>query len=169
VPIVPEVTVVWLVDLVNEYGSEPRAVAGEQAAPYPKLPDTVGARLARRDLVRIADELWPVFAPAKLERRAAALNGLLAAASLTPSVDAAACLCWATPHTEPAARLAAGCAATLVTAVGDHGWDRLGTCACGDCVDVYVDDQRRRARRYCSTTCLNRARVRAHRARHQAR
>ena len=53
----------------------------------------------------------------------------------------------------------------LLAATQEHSWLRVGTCAGDDCVDVYVDQDGRGARRYCSATCLNRARVRAYRSR----
>ena len=42
---------------------------------------------------------------------------------------------------------------------------RLATCADGDCNGVVLDLSRNRSRRFCSTTCTNRAAVAAYRAR----
>lgn len=53
----------------------------------------------------------------------------------------------------------------LVTWLLDVGMDRRGQCTAGDCDDLYVDTSRNHSRRYCSTTCSNRANVAAHRAR----
>lgn len=53
-------------------------------------------------------------------------------------------------------------------ATQEHGWRRLGLCAGDDCQDVYLDEAGRGTRRYCSATCLNRARVRAFRSRRRA-
>ena len=50
----------------------------------------------------------------------------------------------------------------------DVGMDRRGQCADDGCEDVYVDTSRNHSRRYCSSTCSNRANVRAHRARKRA-
>jgi CGNR zinc finger len=61
--------------------------------------------------------------------------------------------------------LRAGCAVALMAAVQRNGWDRLGIRDGADCVDVYLDEHGRAPRRYCSGTCLNRARTRAYRSR----
>lgn len=52
----------------------------------------------------------------------------------------------------------------------DVGMDRRGQCAedTSGCWDVFVDTSRNHSRRYCSTTCSNRANVAAHRARQRA-
>ncbi len=47
----------------------------------------------------------------------------------------------------------------------DPELSRLGTCADERCVDAYVDHTQAGSRRYCSTTCQNRAGVREHRRR----
>lgn len=167
-PVVPEVALPWLVQFVNEYSAEPRAVRGQAAAPYRDLhdgqPDAARA-VSEHDRVVLADTLWPLFTDVQPADRAAPLNALLAAGALTPQLDAAGAAQWHSPHTDPAAVLAAGCAAAMLRAVHAHGWHRLGVCAGVDCVDVFIDQQRRTARRYCSATCLNRARIRAYRAR----
>lgn len=166
---VPDVSVEWLVDLVNEYGHRPRVAAGESDHRYPALAGTPVARVARRELVRTADALWAVFASATTAQRAAVLTRLLAAGHLTPAIDPEGARLWMTAHTAPHARLSAGCATALLAMVEEHTWNRIGVCACVDCDDVYVDVERRRVRRYCSPVCLNRARIRAHRARGKAK
>ncbi|MFC6286626.1 CGNR zinc finger domain-containing protein [Nocardioides sp. GCM10027113] len=45
---------------------------------------------------------------------------------------------------------------------------RLGTCADDDCDGIVLDLSRNRSRRFCSTTCTNRAAVAAYRARQAA-
>lgn len=47
----------------------------------------------------------------------------------------------------------------------ESGMDRRGQCTDHACDDVFVDTSRNHSRRYCSTTCSNRANVAAHRAR----
>jgi predicted RNA-binding Zn ribbon-like protein len=53
----------------------------------------------------------------------------------------------------------------LATVLVDQGLARFGTCAAGDCRDVFVDTSRNRSRRHCSTTCSTREAVAAHRRR----
>jgi CGNR zinc finger len=166
-PVVPEVTPAWVVDLVNEYGHRPREAAGESGDPYPPLADgapSTAGRMRRSELVELADRLWPVFDQHEQAARVEALNSLLTAAELTPGVDAAGAVTWTSRHRAGAALTAAGCAVALLTEVTRGGWAQLGVCDGADCVDVHVHGRGRR-RRYCSTACLNRARVRAYRAR----
>ena len=61
--------------------------------------------------------------------------------------------------------LGASTAMGLATVLVDEGLDRLGTCNADDCVDAFVDTSRNRSRKHCSTTCSNRANVKAHRER----
>jgi hypothetical protein len=158
----------WLVDLVNEYGTRPRTVAGEADQPFPGLSDSpqVAVELDSADLAGVADQMWPVFGEPESAVRADLLNAELAAACLRPVTSAVGDLQWLTGHDSPVPALAACCVITLLAAVDRFGWDRLGACAGADCVDVYADQQGRTRRRFCSPTCLNRARVRAYRARH---
>lgn len=166
VDLVPEVPADWLVDVVNQYGAEPRDATGESRGPYPDSsrgrPPSI-PQLSVRQLVRLADQVWPVFS-AEPDERTAALNGLLATSRLTPSLDRQGRVLWWTSHHSPAKQVMAGAVVALLAVVQSSGWHRLGVCAGNDCADVHID-QRHRPRRYCSTTCLNRARVRAYRAR----
>jgi CGNR zinc finger len=164
----PAVRLDWLVDLVNEYGTQPRAVAGEAGQSFPGLIDapSSAADLGSEELTALADRCWPVFAEPAPTLRAGLLNDELAAARLSPVTSAGGDLEWLTGHVSSLQVLAAGCACALLTAVTRFGWDRLGICAGVDCADVYIDQRGRTRRLYCSPTCLNRARVRAYRARH---
>jgi len=168
--VVPAVDLEWLVDLVNGYAPQPRAEAGESDAAYPELDGAcqpvIASEVTAVSKVRLAERLWTVFA-ANVGERVAELNALLHDSALTPEVDLDGRQYWATMHSDPDRRLAAGCTTALLGAVQTHGWDRLGICDGIDCVDIYIDQQGRTKRRYCSTTCLNRARVRQYRARHR--
>jgi predicted RNA-binding Zn ribbon-like protein len=68
----------------------------------------------------------------------------------------------------PGELLVAGAAFGLAAWLLEAGMDRRGQCDAHDCDDVYVDTSRNHSRRYCSTTCSNRANVAAHRARQRA-
>lgn len=169
--VVPEVPPSWVVSLVNGYGTQPRLVSGEQDRPREELEDLAGlpeaVGLARPDLVRIADGLWPVFAAPTPTEGADALRRLLDGSELAPTVDDEARSWWVTARTGTAGLVTAGCAVTLLAIVSRGGWSRLGTCDGADCADVYLGTSGR-SRRYCSPTCLNRARVRAYRARQRS-
>lgn len=167
--IVPLVPLPWLVTLVNEYAEQPRDAAGESGQPYPDLTGreqpTAASEVGATSLAAIAGRLWPVFAGTGTGGKAAALNRLLRDADLTPGVTPDGHPSWTTGHRAAAQVLTAGCAVALLGAVESIGWQRLGICAGSDCADVYIDRYGRTPRRYCSATCLNRARVRAYRKR----
>ena len=60
---------------------------------------------------------------------------------------------------------AAGCATGLAVVLGGDLHDRLGVCTAPRCDRVYVDTSRNGTRRYCSTSCQNRVKTAAFRAR----
>lgn len=167
-PVAP-VDLQWLVSLINEFAPQPRAEAGESQDPYPDLSEhdqpMIAAEVANDARTQVAARLWAVFAAEDRVSGAAAMNELLADAKLSPRISAGGELEWMTSTRSPESRLAASCAAALLEAVRRYGWDRLGICDGRGCVDAFIDRQTRTTRRYCSPTCLNRARVRAHRAR----
>lgn len=166
---IESVDVEWLVLLINGYGPQAQQAAGADAVPAAAVDEdqpAVAARVTGADKRRLAGDLWSVFAAPEPDQRAAAFGELLAVSELSPHVGAAAELTWSTPRDDPAHVLVASCTLSLLDAITAHGWARLGTCAGCDCLDVYVDRAARgRPRRYCSPTCLNRAKVRAFRAR----
>ena len=60
---------------------------------------------------------------------------------------------------------AAGCGTGLAVVLGGDYRDRLGVCTAPRCDRVYVDTSRNGTRRYCSTSCQNRVKTAAFRAR----
>jgi len=60
---------------------------------------------------------------------------------------------------------AAGCATGLAVVLGGEMPERLGVCTAPRCDRVYVDTSRNGTRRYCSTSCQNRVKTAAFRAR----
>jgi predicted RNA-binding Zn ribbon-like protein len=158
-----------LVDLVNEWGTRPRAVAGESGAGYPDpmwldlaIPSSYARRLSDRALARLADRLHPVFAASGMRERARLVTELLASSGVRPVSVAAdgetARAAWAVDTAKHAATAAAA------LALRDH-LDRLGVCTGRNCADVFVDTSPTHDRRFCSVTCQNRARVAAFRRR----
>ena len=166
-PVAPE----WLALFVNGYSPQTRAATGADAVPaeYADREQRPGSALATvTEKEQLAGRLWQVFGGPALESRVAALDALVVTSSLTPHVQVEGRLTWTTPHESAVGRLAAACTACLVDAVTARGWSRLGTCGGRDCLDVYLDRVGRAPRRYCSPTCLNRAKVRAFRSRQAA-
>jgi predicted RNA-binding Zn ribbon-like protein len=60
---------------------------------------------------------------------------------------------------------AAGCGTGLAVVLGGDRCDRLGVCTAPRCDRVYVDTSRNGTRQYCSTSCQNRVKTAAFRAR----
>lgn len=60
---------------------------------------------------------------------------------------------------------ASGMATGLAMVVGSEYADRLGVCSAPACDRVYVDTSRNGTKRFCSTTCQNRVKAAAFRAR----
>lgn len=162
------VDVEWLVLLVNAYSPSTQAVAGPDSVPQDRAngrQPSLAADVTSESKRALAERMWLVFGASTTDERIAALESLLARSALSPHVDAQARVTWSTNLVRPTDVLTARCAATLLEAVTTHGWARLGTCAGCACVDVYVDRAGRTPRKYCTGVCLNRARVRAFRAR----
>ena len=63
---------------------------------------------------------------------------------------------------------AAGCAAGLAVVLGSDLRGRIGVCTAPRCDRVYVDASRNGTRRFCSTSCQNRVKTAAFRARSRA-
>lgn len=64
-----------------------------------------------------------------------------------------------------ASRIRVETAMAMVDVIRSDEMSRLGTCADEDCEGIVLDLSRNRSRRFCSTSCGNRAAVAAYRAR----
>jgi predicted RNA-binding Zn ribbon-like protein len=171
-PMSPDV-LVWL---VNEWGSVPRAAAGEDQAPYPDT-DLLAALLAGsgvRDcppaaltgpaLRQVADQLHRVFAAADLGERVTLVAGLLAQTGVTPALELTDTgdrpgATWRVSAARDA--LLAAAALTLRHQLAEHDPDRVGVCSGRRCADAFIDASPAGQRRFCSVTCQNRARIAA--------
>jgi predicted RNA-binding Zn ribbon-like protein len=168
VPVMPLDT---LVDLVNGWGSGPRAEAGETDGSYPARAETlawpdVAAEVTDADLRRVADALYPVFATTEITERATLVTDLLAAVGVRPALHAVAGVIqptWLIP--DPRDAVLAAAVTALHGQLGERGADRLGTCAGHRCADAYIDVSPAGDRRFCSVTCQTRTRVAAFRRR----
>ncbi|MDQ1691037.1 MAG: hypothetical protein QOD87_1145, partial [Pseudonocardiales bacterium] len=70
-----------------------------------------------------------------------------------------------TSDTPLAERMAVEAAMAMGDVVRMNELGRLQVCADTDCEDVFIDLSKNRSRRFCSSTCGNRANVAAYRAR----
>jgi len=156
-----------LVWLVNEWGSAPRAAAGEERTPYPD-PAPLGA--AAGTPAEVADRLHRIFATDSTER-VRLLASILAQTGVRPGIALDGGLPRESWHVDdPAHALLAAAALTLRHQLSAHDPARVGTCtgraSSGQhCADAYIDASPGGQRRFCSVTCQNRARVAAWRQR----
>ena len=171
-----------LVWLVNEWGSVPRAAAGEDQAPYPDagllaallagsgVRDCPPGLLTTRALTRSAGRLHPVFAAPDPGEQLGLVNALLTETGVRPALELAGghpAETWLVEDSRQT--LLAAAALTLRHQLAAGGPDRLGVCSGHRCADAYIDASPASRRRFCSVTCQNRARVAAWRQQRRGR
>jgi hypothetical protein len=165
-----------LVDLVNGWGTVPRARGGDRDRPpvaelveRHAVADPLATLFNDGALERVADALHPVFSASEPAERVALASALLAKSRVQPALAYGLDGIQATwrVRREDAALLAAA-ATALRSQLADFDPERLGVCASGGCADVFVDVSPRAHRRFCSVTCQNRERVAAFRRRRSA-
>lgn len=121
---------------------------------------------AVRDLRHELRRLWTAQ---DVDVVARGVNALLADAHALPQLARHDGWDWHLHATAPdqplATRMAVEAAMALVDVVRSGELARLRVCEAEDCGDVHVDLSRNRSRRYCGTTCGNRANMAAYRAR----
>ncbi len=173
-PMSPDV-LVWL---VNEWGSVPRAAAGEEQAPYPDTDLLAGsgvracppAALTGPALRQVADQQHRVIAAADLGERVALVAGLLTQTRVTPALELTDTgdrpgATWRVPGARDT--LLAAAALTLRHQLAEHHPNRIGVCSGQRCADAFIDASPAGQRRFCSVTCQNRARIAAWRQSHR--
>ena len=124
------------------------------------------------ELCFVAAELRRVFeavSAGAVDDAAAAVNALLIRTGARPELERHDGQSWHL-HFHAASRSlpdgwAAGCGTGLAVVLGGDRCDRLGVCTAPRCDRVYVDPSRNGTRRYCSTSCQNRVKTAAFRAR----
>lgn len=124
------------------------------------------------DLAAVAARLRAVFDAVdagQLDAAAGRVNELLASTGAHPQLDRHDDEPWHLHFhgtTDGLAQgWAAGCATGLAVVLGTEMYDRLGVCTAARCDRVYVDVSRNGTRRFCSTSCQNRVKAAAFRAR----
>jgi predicted RNA-binding Zn ribbon-like protein len=124
------------------------------------------------DLVATAGQLRAVFDAVdggQLDAAARQVNELLATTGARPQLDRHDGEPWHLHFHGTTDSLsqgwAAGCATGLAVVLGTDMYDRLGVCTAPRCNRVYVDISRNGTRRFCSTSCQNRVKAAAFRAR----
>jgi predicted RNA-binding Zn ribbon-like protein len=132
---------------------------------------TIGAEDAL-ELAAMASRLRTVFDAASrgdVDAAARTVNGLLAETGARPQLDRHDGEPWHMHFHASTDSLAdgwaAGCATGLAIVLGTEMYDRLGVCTAPRCDRVYVDVSRNGMRRFCSTSCQNRVKAAAFRAR----
>jgi predicted RNA-binding Zn ribbon-like protein len=120
----------------------------------------------------VAAELRAVFEAVdagSADEAAGLVNSMLARTGARPSLERHDGEPWHlhfhAADNSPVNSWAAGCATGLAVVLGGEFHDRLGVCTAPRCDRVYVDGSRNGTRRYCSTSCQNRVKTAAFRAR----
>ncbi|HSK95545.1 MAG TPA: CGNR zinc finger domain-containing protein [Euzebyales bacterium] len=165
------------VELINVYGTPPRAADGRDAAPLPDLAaflrshdmDDSGIEPgAEEGAQRLADRLHAVFTASEADA-VAVINAVLTESRALPQISGHDAQDWHMHYyaagARPLDRLAVTAAMGLASVLCATGVQRLGRCSSHTCADVYVDTSRNNRRRFCSDGCANRSHVAAHRAR----
>lgn len=140
-----------VVELVNEWGTQPRGKDGR--------PRAEGV------LSDLADELHPIFA--EKSDRAVEITKILNQAAVRPEVvdhDGVLAESWTVD--DPSQEIRASAALALRHHLTTHP-GRIGVCEDDQCADVYVDSSPAGRRRFCCLTCQNRSRAAAFRQRHR--
>jgi predicted RNA-binding Zn ribbon-like protein len=124
------------------------------------------------DLAGTAAQLRVVFDQVRdgdVDRAAKHVNAMLASTGARPQLDRHDGEPWHLHFHGRSDSLAegwaAGCATGLAVVLGTEMYDRLGVCTAPHCDRVYVDTSRNGTRRFCSTSCQNRVKAAAFRAR----
>ncbi|NMO56205.1 CGNR zinc finger domain-containing protein [Actinoplanes sp. TBRC 11911] len=141
-----------VVELVNEWGTQPRGKDGR--------PRAEGV------LSDLADELHPIFA--EKSDRAVKITKILDQTAVRPQVaDHHGKLIESWIVDDASQDIRASAALALRHHLTSHP-GRIGVCADDQCADVYVDASPAGRRRFCCLTCQNRSRAAAFRQRRRA-
>lgn len=139
------------------------------ANPHARTPSAAEAA----SLAVVASRLRAVFDAVDrgdVDSAAASVNALLAETGARPQLDRHDGEPWHMHFHASTGSLpdgwAAGCATGLAIVLGTELYDRLGVCTAPRCDRVYVDVSRNGTRQFCSTSCQNRVKAAAFRARH---
>ena len=159
--------------LVNtSRGEVDELTTGEQLDEFARTWQWTGIRrksadelAAVRDLRPTLERFWAVDKDTAVE----IVNRVLAEASALPQLvkhDQLDYHIHAVPMDAPLAeRMAVEAAMAMADVIRSDELSRLRICGGEDCQDVYIDLSKNRSRRFCGTSCGNRANVAAYRAR----
>jgi predicted RNA-binding Zn ribbon-like protein len=135
-----------------------------------RAPDVSSREAA--EMAAVATALRAVFdsvGRGDLDRAALLVNDLLGATGARPQLDRHDGEPWHLHFHGSGDTLAqgwaAGCATGFAVVLGTELYDRLGVCTAPRCDRVYADVSRNGTRRFCSTSCQNRVKAAAFRAR----
>lgn len=125
------------------------------------------------DRMRSVARLVRALPGAPLPNAVAAVNAELEAAAIAPSLSAhdgfPLHIHWTAPNTPFAHQVVVDLLMAIAQTLCDHGTERFGRCAAGDCDRVFYDSTKNRSRRFCADPrCASRTHTAAHRARQAA-
>ena len=169
-----EAALLAAVALVNSAEEPDTLVSTEDLMSFLDRHDYTGARrgsVAELDAVRELRPRVRRLLTSDRDAAAALVNDLLSEACALPQLVRHGEYDWHThavaPDAPVATRIAVETAMAMIDVIRADEMSRLDVCADPDCGGVVLDLSRNRSRRFCSTTCSNRAAVAAYRARHR--
>jgi predicted RNA-binding Zn ribbon-like protein len=160
------------VALVNS-GAEPDTMTTQdELATFLDEHDYTGARVGDAAELQAVRELRPrlrTLLSSDRDTAADLVNALLTEERALPQLVRHSDYDWhihaIAPDAPVANRIAVETAMAMIDVIRADEMSRLGVCADPDCDGLVLDLSRNRSRRFCSTTCGNRAAVAAYRAR----
>jgi predicted RNA-binding Zn ribbon-like protein len=167
-----EAALLAAVALVNSAEEPDTLVSSDDLMAFLDRYDYTGARrgsAAELDAVRELRPRLRMLLTRDRDTAAALVNDLLAEERALPQLVRHGDYDWHThavaPDAPVATRIAVETAMAMIDVIRADEMSRLDVCADPDCEGVVLDLSRNRSRRFCSTTCGNRAAVAAYRAR----
>jgi predicted RNA-binding Zn ribbon-like protein len=143
------------------------ALRARRTKRVPEVPDREIERL--RDYALKLREVFVAVDTGHIDNACERINALLGETHAAPVLARHDDEPWHLHYHAPDARWARNRAASMATALavvlGNPMYDRLGVCTAPACDRVFVDTSRNGAKRFCSTSCQNRVKSAAFRAR----
>lgn len=167
-----ETALLAAVALVNSAEDPDTLLSVEDLARFLDEFDYTGARrgdVAELEAVRRLRPRLRALLTSDRDTAAGLVNTLLAEERALPQLVRHADYDWHThavaPDAPVATRIAVETAMAMIDVIRADEMSRLAVCADSTCEGLVLDLSRNRSRRFCSTTCTNRAAVAAYRAR----
>ncbi len=167
-----EAALLAAVALVNSAVEPDTLTTGEELTAFLDAHEFTGTRLGTTQELAGVRELRPrlrALLTSDRDTAAGLVNDLLVEEHALPQLVRHGGHDWhihaVAPDAPLATRIAVEAAMAMIDVIRADEMSRLDLCADDECLGIVLDLSRNRSRRFCSTTCTNRAAVAAYRAR----